>query len=91
MYSLKLLTNFVAHLTFQISKLKLFLCDKHKLDQKQGAWLDVKGIKHWLVVAIEGTLHKRQTCLEGKEYLVKYKGCYHKEECGKNMFTSTTC
>jgi hypothetical protein len=26
-YTLKLLTNFVAHVTFYISKLKLFLCD----------------------------------------------------------------
>jgi len=34
-YTLKLLVNFVAHLTFHISKLKLFLCDEQKLNQKQ--------------------------------------------------------
>jgi hypothetical protein len=91
MYSLKLLANFVAHLTFQVSKLKLFLCDEQKLNQKQKTRLEVNAIKHWLVTAIEGILHTRQTCLKGKEYLVKYKGCHHKEECGRSMLTLTTC
>jgi hypothetical protein len=27
-YTLKLLINFVAHLTFHISKMKLFMCDE---------------------------------------------------------------
>jgi hypothetical protein len=31
-YTLKLPTNFVGHLTFHVSKLKLFLCDDHKLN-----------------------------------------------------------
>jgi len=35
MYTLKLLANFVAHLTFHVSKLKLFLHDEQRLDQKQ--------------------------------------------------------
>jgi hypothetical protein len=29
-YTLKLLINFVAHLTFHISKLKLFMCDEQR-------------------------------------------------------------
>jgi hypothetical protein len=29
-YTLKLPTNFVAHLTFHISKLKLFMCDEER-------------------------------------------------------------
>ncbi len=33
-HTLKLLTNFVSHLTFHIS-LKLFLRDEQRLDQKQ--------------------------------------------------------
>ncbi len=40
-YTLKLLTNFVGHLTFHISKLKFFLCDDHKLNGKQKVQLDV--------------------------------------------------
>jgi hypothetical protein len=32
MYTLKFLVNFVAHPTFHISKLKLFLQDEEKLD-----------------------------------------------------------
>jgi hypothetical protein len=32
-----------------------------------------------LVVEIEGTFCARQIRLKGKEYLVKYKGCHHKE------------
>jgi hypothetical protein len=34
MYTLKLLANFVAHLTFHVAKLKLFLCDEQRLNQK---------------------------------------------------------
>jgi hypothetical protein len=32
-----------------------------------------------LVVEIEGTFRARQIRVKGKEYLVKYKGCHHKE------------
>ncbi len=42
-------------------------------------WLEVDAIEHKLAAKIEGMLHARQTCLRGKEYLVKYKGCHHKE------------
>jgi hypothetical protein len=35
MYTLKLLANFVAHPIFHISKLKLFLHNKQKPNQKQ--------------------------------------------------------
>ncbi len=34
-YTLKLLANFVAHPTFHVLKLKLFLCDEQKSNQKQ--------------------------------------------------------
>jgi hypothetical protein len=34
-YTLKFLFNFVAHPTFHISKLKLFLRDEQKLNHKQ--------------------------------------------------------
>ncbi len=34
-YTLKLSTNFVAHPTFHVSKLKLFLCDEQRPYQKQ--------------------------------------------------------
>jgi hypothetical protein len=40
---------------------------------------DVDAIKHKLAVEIKGILHARQTHLRGKEYLVKYKVCHHKE------------
>jgi hypothetical protein len=45
-YTLKLPTNFVGHLTFHVLKLKLFLCDDHKLNQKQKVQLDVNAIEH---------------------------------------------
>jgi hypothetical protein len=32
-----------------------------------------------LVIEIESIFHARQTHLKSKEYLVKYKGCHHKE------------
>jgi len=32
-YTLKLSINFVAHLTFHVSKLKLFICDEQKTRQ----------------------------------------------------------
>jgi len=34
-YTLKLATNFVAHLTFHVLKLKLFMSDEQRLDYKQ--------------------------------------------------------
>jgi hypothetical protein len=36
-------------------------------------------IKHSLAAEIKSILYARQTCLKSKEYLVKYKGCHHKE------------
>jgi hypothetical protein len=36
-------------------------------------------IEHKLATQIEGLLHVRQTCLKDKAYLIKYKGCHHKE------------
>ncbi len=41
--------------------------------------LNVDTIKHKFATKIEGMFCARQTHLKGKEYLVKYKGCYHKE------------
>ncbi len=69
----------MEHLTFHISKWKFFLCDKQKPNQKQKVWPNVDAIKYRLVVVIENIFHTRQTCLKGKEYLVKYKGYNHKE------------
>jgi len=78
-YTLKLLVNFVAHPTFHVSKLKLFLHDDQTLNRKQKVQLEVDAIEHRLAVKSKSILHAKQTCLRGKEYLVKYKGCYHKE------------
>jgi hypothetical protein len=41
--------------------------------------LKVDAIEHRLVVEIESIHRARQTSLRSKEYLVKYKGCHHKE------------
>jgi hypothetical protein len=65
--------------TFHVSKLKLFLSDDQKPNQKQKVRLKVDAIEHKLIVEIKGIFHARQTCLKSKEYLVKYKGCHHKK------------
>jgi hypothetical protein len=78
-YIVKLQINFVAHLTFHVSKLKLFLCDEQKLDWKQKVQLEMDAIKHRLALEIESIFPARQTHLRSNEYLVKYKGCHHKE------------
>ncbi len=39
--------------------------------------LEVNGIEHNCATKIKS--HMKQTCLKDKEYLVKYKGCHHKE------------
>jgi len=36
-------------------------------------------IEHKLIVKIKGIFCAKQTCLKGKEHLVKYKGFHHKE------------
>lgn len=36
-------------------------------------------IEHKLATKIKGLLHVKQTCLKDKKYLIKYKGCHHKE------------
>ncbi len=41
--------------------------------------LHVDAIEHKLAIEIKGIFCTKQTCLVGKEYLVKYKGCHHKE------------
>jgi len=41
--------------------------------------LDVDAIEHKLAIEIKGILCTKQMCLINKEYLVKYKGCHHKE------------
>jgi len=53
MYTLKLLINFVEHLTFHVLKLKLFLCDDRKLNQKQKMQLDVHAIEHRFAIKIK--------------------------------------
>jgi len=76
-YTLKVSTNFVAHSTFQISKLKLFSHYEHKPNWKQDVQPKVDGIEHRLMVKIKGIFRRKQTHFKGKEYLVKYKGCHH--------------
>jgi len=73
MYTLKLLVNFVAHLTFHVSKLKLFLPDKQRLDRKQRVQPKGDAIEHRLAIKIKGIFHARQTHLRGKEYLVNIR------------------
>ncbi len=58
-YTLKLLTNFLGHLTFHVSKLKLFLYDDCKLDRKQKVQPNVNAIEHKLAIKIKGLLHAR--------------------------------
>jgi hypothetical protein len=78
-YTMKLPSNFVSHLTFHILKLKSLLCDGHKLNWIQKVWLEVNAIEHKLAAEIKGIFCARQTHLKSKKYLVKYKGCHHKE------------
>ncbi len=56
MYTLKLPTNFVAHPTFHISKLKLFLQDNQRPNRKQKVRPEMDVIKHRLAAKIEGIL-----------------------------------
>jgi hypothetical protein len=42
-------------------------------------WLKVNAIEHKLMAEIISIFHVRQTRLKGKESLVKYKSCHHKE------------
>jgi DNA-directed RNA polymerase subunit M/transcription elongation factor TFIIS len=42
-------------------------------------WSKVNVIEHKLMAEIKNILHMRQTRLKGKESLVKYKSCHHKE------------
>jgi hypothetical protein len=53
-YNLKLPANFVAHLTFHVSKFKLFICDKQKPNWKQRVRLEVDAIEHKLATEIKG-------------------------------------
>jgi hypothetical protein len=55
-YTLKLLAIFVAYLTFHVLKLKLFLRDEQRLDQKQRMRLKVDAIEHMLVIKIKSIL-----------------------------------
>jgi len=59
MYTLKLLVNFVAHPTFHVSKLKLFLPDKQRLDRKQRVQPKGDAIEHRLAIKIKGIFHAR--------------------------------
>jgi hypothetical protein len=40
-------------------------------------WLKVDAIEHKLTTKIKGIFRAKQTCLKGKEHLVKYKGFHH--------------
>jgi outer membrane phospholipase A len=52
-YTLKLPSNFVAHPTFHVSKLKLFLQDDQRPNQKQKVQLEMDVIKHMLATKIK--------------------------------------
>jgi hypothetical protein len=56
MYTLKLPTNFVAHPTFHVSKLKLFLWDNQRPNWKQKVQPKVDVIKHKLITKIKNIL-----------------------------------
>jgi hypothetical protein len=47
--------------------------------------LKIDAIEHRLVVEIKGIHYARKTSLRSKEYLVKYKGCHHKEAMGMKL------
>jgi hypothetical protein len=66
MYTLKLTINFVAHLTFHVLKLKLFMCDDQKLNRKQKVWLDVHTIEHRFAIKINDILCAKETHMKGK-------------------------
>ncbi len=57
--TLKLPSNFVAHPTFHVLKLKLFLCDEQRPNQKQRVWSKVDAVEHRLAAKIENILHVR--------------------------------
>jgi len=59
MYTLKVFTNCVVHLTFHVSKLKLLLRDEQRRYQKQKVWSEVHAIEHRLVVEIKNILHTK--------------------------------
>jgi hypothetical protein len=66
MYTLKLPTNFVAHPTFHILKLELFLRGNQRVGWKQKVELEVDAIKHRLVVEIEGIFCVKKTRFRSK-------------------------
>jgi hypothetical protein len=70
-YTLKLLANFVAHPTFHVSKLKLFLYDNQRPDRKQNV-IESWPIDHWLADEIKGILWTKQTHLKGKYKHLSY-------------------
>jgi hypothetical protein len=72
----------VAHPTFRISKLKLFLHDDQKPDWKQILQLEVDAIEHMLTTKIEGILCARQTRLQSKEHLVNTRAIIVRKQCG---------
>ncbi len=69
----------MAHPTFHASKFKLFLSDEQRPNLEQNVQPEVSAIEHRLVVKIKDILCARHTRFRGKEYLVKYKGCHHKD------------
>jgi hypothetical protein len=48
-YELKLPTSFMAHLTFHVSKLKVFFWNEKKPNLKQKMWLEINAIEDRLV------------------------------------------
>jgi hypothetical protein len=84
-YTLKLLTIFVAHLTFYISKLMLFLCDDQWPNKKQKLWLYLDVIKHMLAIKIESILCVKQTQILNEKNTIKWKPCNQKERVLKTQ------
>jgi len=77
LYTLKLLINFVAHLTFHVLKLKFFLCNEQRQMRP-----NVNVIKCKLVIEIKGILYVRQ---KNEEYLVKYKVAIMRRQYGLHI------
>jgi len=77
-YTLLLPTTFMAHLTFHVSKLKLFKMDDKKPERKQKYHKGFNLMEHQLTAKIECILGAKQTQKCGKQYLIKWKGCHPK-------------
>lgn len=78
-YTLLLLTTFVVHPTFHVSKLKPFKANDKRPERKHEYHKGFNLMEHWIATKIECILGAKQTQRCGKQYLIKWKGCHPKE------------